>query len=60
MPNHGVVQEQEPVDFFQTPRNIALFAFFGGVSVGIPIGIVIYLAAKRYTCKSAAVGNDVK
>ena len=59
MSNQGVVQQQEPVVFFQTPRNIALLAFFGGLLVGIPIGVVIYLAAKRYACNSAVVGNGV-
>ena len=60
MSNQGVIQQKECVGFFQSPVNIALLAFFGGVFVGIPSGVVIYLAAKRYACKSSAVGNGVK
>ena len=55
----GVAHQHESVGFFQTPRNVALLAFFGGLLVGIPSGVSIYLAAKRYACKSAVVGNVV-
>ena len=57
--NQGVVSTPESVSFFQTPTNAALVSFFGGALVGLSVGGVIHLVAKRCARKSA-VGSSLK